>query len=187
MKQQHDSLHKSGLISLGNPRVLTASALLTAVSLVLAYFAKSIFGTGVIRVTFESLPIFFGSMVFGPATGVVIAVATDLLSCLLSPVPMSPNPIITVGAALLGGISGTLYRYLPTATPLKVRVFLAVAVSHLIGSVGVKSVGLYLYFGWAVLWRIPVYAAIIAAETLLLQYLLANDALMRQIGKVTRT
>jgi len=51
----------------------------------------------------------------------------------------------------------------------------------------VKSVGLYLYFGWAVLWRIPVYAAIIAAETLLLQYLLANDALMRQIGKVTRT
>ena len=183
--KQHNSLSKSGLTSLGNPRVLTASALLTAVSLVLAYIAKSIFGTGVIRVTFECLPIFFGSMVFGPTVGVAIAVAADLLSCLMA--SMTPNLIVTAGAALLGGISGILYRYLPSALSQKVRVFFAVSVSHLVGSIIVKSAGLFLYFGWAVLWRIPVYCAIIAAETLLLQYLMTNDALMRQIGKVTRT
>ncbi len=183
--KQHNSLSKSGLTSLGNPRVLTASALLTAVSLVLAYIAKSIFGTGVIRVTFECLPIFFGSMVFGPTVGVAIAVAADLLSCLMA--SMTPNLIVTAGASLLGGISGILYRYLPSALSRKVRVFAAVSVSHLVGSIIVKSAGLFLYFGWAVLWRIPVYCAIIAAETLLLQYLMTNDALMRQIGKVTRT
>lgn len=82
MKQQRISPHKPKRPSLANPRVLTVAALLTAVSFVLAYLAKSIFGPGVIRVTFECLPVFFGSMVFGPAIGVVIAVAADLLSCL---------------------------------------------------------------------------------------------------------
>ncbi len=184
MKQQRKSLRQSGLTSLGNPRVLTASALLTAISFVLAFLAKSLFGTGVIRVTFECLPVFFGSMVFGPAIGVSIAVAADLLSCLQA--SMTPNLIVALGAALLGGISGILYRYLPAALSQKMRVFLAVSLSHLVGSVIVKSAGLYLYFGWAILWRIPVYVAIAAAETLLLQHLMANDALMRQIGKVTR-
>ena len=185
MKQQPSSPNHSKRPSLANPRVLTAAALLTAVSFVLAYLAKSIFGPGVIRVTFECLPVFFGSMVFGPAIGVGIAVAADLLSCLQA--SMTPNLIVTVGAAVLGGLSGILFRYLPSQIKRKTRIFLSVALSHFIGSMVIKSVGLYLYFGWAILWRIPVYLGIITAETLLLQYLMTNEALMRQIGKVTRT
>lgn len=182
MKQRHDSLDNPKRPSLANPRVLTAAALLTAVSFVLAYLAKSIFGPGVIRVTFECLPVFFGSMVFGPAIGVGIAVAADLLSCLQA--SMTPNLIVAAGAAVLGGLSGILFRYLPSRVKIKTRILLSVTLSHLVGSMLIKSAGLYLYFGWAILWRIPVYLGIAAAETLLLQYLMTSDALMRQIGKV---
>ena len=94
-------------------RVLTAAALLAATSVVLAFFAKSIFGPSPIRITFECLPIFFGSLFLGPSIGAVIAVGADLLSCFLS--GMAPNLIITLGAALIGLVAGLVYRYLPLA------------------------------------------------------------------------
>lgn len=163
--------------------LLTSAALLASVSVVLAFLAKSIFGTSPIRVTFESLPIFLGSMLFGPTTGILIAVSADLLSCLLS--GMAPNPIITVGAALIGLIAGVLYRYLLPSRFPKLRVFFSVMSAHVFGSMIVKSIGLYIFYGWAILYRIPVYLVTAVIESLILIYLTANEALMRQIGKDT--
>lgn len=166
-------------------RLLTSAALLASVSVVLAFLAKSIFGTSPIRITFESLPIFFGSMLFGPAVGALIAVSADLLSCFLS--GMVPNPVITVGAALIGLIAGVLYRYLLPSRFPKLRVFLAVMSAHIFGSMIVKSLGLYVFYGWAILYRIPIYLATAVIESLILIYLTANEGLMRQIGKVTKS
>jgi ECF transporter S component (folate family) len=170
--------------TLRNIRVLTGAALLTAVSFVLAYLAKSIFGTGPIRITLENLPIFFGSILFGPVIGMIIAVGADLLSCLQS--GMTPNLIVAVGAALIGSLSGVLYRYVLAKQREGVRLFLTVFLSHLLGSMIVKSFGLYLYFGWAILYRIPIYIGISIIEALLLRYLTGSQSLMRQIGKVTK-
>lgn len=164
-------------------RVLTSAALLASTSVVLAFLAKSIFGTGPIRITFESLPIFFGSFLFGPAIGGIIAVGADLLSCFLS--GMAPNPIITVGAALIGLIAGLLYRYLLRGKPAAVGIFFTVLAAHFVGSMTVKSIGLYVFYGWAVLYRIPIYLVIAILESIVLIYLLNNKSLMRQIGKVT--
>ena len=168
--------------SLKDPRVLTAAALLTAVSLSLAFGAKSLFGSGPIRVTIENLPIFLGGYLFGPVIGLLIAVAADLLSCLIS--GMAPNPIITAGAAAVGLISGLIFRYLPARVSLRLRVVLGVAAGHIAGSMLLKSIGLYPFYGIAVLWRIPLYLAIGALETLILILLLKNAAFRDQLRRL---
>ena len=184
MKNQHVSPN-TGRTTLKNIRVLTCTALLTAVSFVLALLAKSIFATGPIRITLENLPIIFGSILFGPVIGMVIAVGADLLSCFQS--AMTPNLIVMIGAALIGLLSGILYRYVFVKQKDGLRLFLTVFLSHILGSMIVKSFGLYLYFGWAVLYRIPIYIGISIVESLLLRYLTGSQSLMRQIGKVTKS
>ncbi len=166
---------------LRNPRVLTAAALMAAVSLVLAFLAKSLFGTGPLRVTFENLPILLGSLLFGPAVGALIAVCADLLSCLIA--GMAPNLIITAGAAAVGFVSGVFFRYLMPESHPRLRLIVSVAAGHLVGSVLIKSIGLYVYYGPAVFWRIPLYAAIAAAESLLMILLFENGAFLKQIEK----
>ncbi|MDD5916895.1 MAG: folate family ECF transporter S component [Clostridiales bacterium] len=168
-------------------RVLSFAAMLAAISVVLSFIAKAVFPTGFIRVTFENLPVFLGSFFFGPCVGAFIAVAADLLSCLAS--GMAPNPIITLGAALIGAVSGVVYHYLPWRENggNSLRTVLSVLAGHLIGSMAVKSAGLFILFGWAVLYRIPLYAAIAAAESFVLVYLMRNKAFSGQIvDKVMR-
>ena len=185
MKQQRQNQPSKGSITaLGSVKALSASALLAAASFVLAYIAKAIFGTGFIRITFECLPIIFGSYLFGPVAGALIAVTADLLSCLQA--GMTPNPVVAVGAALIGLIAGVLYRYLLSEKHPRLRVIVSVFAAHLVGSMIIKSYGLYLYFGWAVLWRIPIYLGIAAVESFLLIVLTENKPLMRQIEKVLK-
>ena len=169
------------VLSLKNPRVLTLAALLAAVSLALAFGAKALFGTGPIRVTVENLPIFLGAFLFGPVIGFSIAVGADLLSCLIT--GMAPNPIITAGAAAVGLISGLIFRLLPERVSLKLRVVLGVAAGHLIGSMALKSIGLYPFYGIVVLWRIPLYLAVGAAEALILILLLEKTAFQNEIRR----
>ncbi len=183
MKQQHkQSYHGRRITALGSVKALTASALLAAASFLLAYIAKSIFGTGYIRITVECLPIFLGSFLFGPLAGGLIAVSADLLSCLQA--GMTPNLIVAAGAALIGVMGGFLYRFPLRSQKQRFRVILTVFLSHAVGSMLIKSYGLFLYFGWAVLWRIPVYVGIAAVESLVLVALTENKPLMRQIEKV---
>jgi hypothetical protein len=59
------------------------------------------------------------------------------------------------------------------------RIILSVVIAHLIGSVIIKSVGLFVYYGWLVLWRIPTYALISTLESLLLCYLYKSPALSK--------
>lgn len=181
-RSEHNSAPRTSKKQQRSFRILTTAALLTATSVVLAFFAKMLFPTGAIRITFEALPIFFGSFIFGPVVGVMIAVASDFLSCLLS--GMAPNLIITLGAAVTAFLSGNLYCYSLPRKMGKWRIVASVFPAHILGSMVLKSVGLYLYYGWAILYRIPVYLGIALIESLLLIYLLNHNGINRQIRKV---
>ena len=136
---------------------------LAALSVALAYLAKSIFGTGPLRVTFENLPVFVISFAYGPLWGVLCAVTADLLSCLMA--GQAPLMLITVGSALTALLSGLIYRFLADRLKNIVRFGVPVFAGHAVGSVIVKSWALSRWYGNVVFWRIPVYLAIAAAET----------------------
>ena len=161
----------------GNLRVLCFAAMLAAMSVILAYLAKLLFGPGPLRVTFENLPIIFGSVSFGPFVGAMIAVVADLCSCLLS--GQAPNPLIVVGSISIGLISGFLGGYVFRKRRYSSALFIELF-THLIGSMILKTLALrfYFHFGWAVLvLRFPVYVLVIAAESYLLYLLFCSRQL----------
>lgn len=93
--------------------VLVAAALLAALSIVCGKYL-AIRAGDTLRFSFENLPILLGGFAFGPAIGVIIAVAADLIGCLM--VGYAINPVITVGAALIGligGLGGILLKRTP--------------------------------------------------------------------------
>ena len=160
-------------------RSLTVAAMLTAVSVIIGIFCKNLlnFGNGLFRITFENLPIILSGILFGPIVGGFVGVATDLISYLLSNQVYPPNLIVTLGACLIGVLSGTVSRI-----PFRhqtARIVCSATTAHLIGSMLVKSVGLYQYYGILVLWRIPLYLVISSVEILLLCLLLRRKSIQR--------
>ena len=158
-------------------RSLTAAAMLTAMSVVIGIFCKTVlnFGGGLFRITFENLPILLTGLLYGPFVGGMVGICSDLASYLLSAQTYPPNLIVTAGAALVGILSGTCGRLLRDRS-VQTRVITACAVSHLVGSMVVKSVGLYQFYGAMVLWRIPVYLVIATLETTVLCLLLGRES-----------
>ena len=155
-------------------RVLALCAMLAAMSVVLAYLAKLIFGLGPVRITFENLPIIFGGVTFGPVAGVMVALAADLCSCLWA--AQAPNPLILLGSALVGAIAGVLGRYVCVGKRW-LSFFLIEFFAHLVGSIVVKSWALYTYYGYHVLLllpRVPLYLVIALAESYLLCVICRN-------------
>ena len=167
----------AGIALFGNIRVMAVAALLTALSIVLGkYLAVNV--TDSLRISFENLPILMAGLFFGPLIGGVVGAAADMIGCFL--VGYSINPIITLGAFLIGVISGIIGMYaFPgkenwRATP---RVFLPVALSHIICSMGIKSLGMIVYFGtpWEILiMRVPIYVFTGIAEGYLIMLLFRN-------------
>ncbi len=165
-------------------RALTVAAMLTAISVVIGIFCKSFlnFGGGLFRITFENLPIILSGFLFGPVVGGMVGVATDIISYLLSGQVYPLNLIVTVGAGLIGVISGLLFRI-----PIKkrhLRIILSTAVAHVIGSMTVKTVGLYQFYGILVLWRVPLYVVIAGIEAALLCVLLRRKSIQRLFDSI---
>ena len=133
-------------------RALTLSAMLIAMSVAIGIFCKTFLnlGGGIFRITFENLPIILSGMLFGPVVGAVVGAASDLVSYLLSPQIYPPNLVVTLGAAIIGATSGLAAR-VTKAHSRRVQVTVSVALSHVIGSMTVKSFGLFSFFGWAAL------------------------------------
>ena len=164
-------------------KVLTLSAMLCAMSVVIGMFCKTFlnFGLGLFRITFENLPIILSGIVFGPIVGGLVGAAGDLVSYLLSPQIYPPNLIVTCGAAAIGIISGFVSHLL-----IKKRGYVQIIVSgvlaHVVGSMVIKTIGLFQFYSWAVLWRIPLYTVISALEILLICMLYKNATFRRLIG-----
>ena len=156
-------------------RRITFSALLVAMSVIIGIFCKNSmnFGGGLFRVTFENLPIILSGILFGPVTGGLVGVATDLISYLLSAQIYPPNLIVTFGAMMIGTTSGVVSRFFVKKMGYT-KLIVSGVVSHLIGSVIIKSIGLYTFYGIAVLWRIPLYAVIVLIEVSVMCLLYKN-------------
>jgi len=156
-------------------KALTLAAMLTAMSVVIGIFCKSFlnFGNGLFRITFENLPIIISGLLFGPIVGGVVGAATDLISYLLSPQTYPPNLVVTLGAACIGAISGIISRFIIKKHGY-LQISVSVGVSHVIGSMIIKSIGLYAFYGWAVLLRIPTYLLIASAEAALICLMYKN-------------
>ncbi len=168
-----------------NIRVLALSAVLVAMSIVCGKFLAFNLGN-VLRISFENLPILLGGILFGPIVGTVIGVAADLIGCLM--VGYAINPLVTLGAASIGALSGLL-GCVTRRLPLGVRILLSVGIAHLIGSVGIKTFGLSVFYDMPIrilmLWRALNYLIVGVIEGLLLGVVLKNktvDSLMRKYG-----
>ena len=165
-------------------RSLTLAAMLTAMSVVIGIFCKNFmnFGGGLFRVTFENMPIILSGILFGPLVGAAVGIASDLISYLLSAQIYPPNLIVTLGAAAIGFVSGFIARVV-----IKKKGYVQIIVSglfaHLIGSILIKSIGLYQFYGWAVFWRIPMYVMIVAIELLILCLLYKNATIRKLIDR----
>ena len=136
---------------------------------------------------YAAIPTLFPSiaytgLLFGPAVGGIVGVATDLVSYFLSSQIYPPNLIVTFGAMSIGLISGFIAKFV-----IKKRGYAQIIVSascaHLIGSVVIKSIGLFTFYGWAIMWRIPLYFVVAPIEIMLLCMLYKNKAFRRLIDE----
>ena len=148
---------------------LVLGAMLAAMSVVIGMFCKSFlnFGGGLWRVTFENLPIILAGVFLGPLTGGMVGVVSDLTSYLLSPQIYPPNLIVTLGAFAVGVTAGLMAKYAVRQRGSK-QIVLSAAAAHIIGSMIIKPIGLFQFYQWAVLVRIPLYLVIAPLEILLL-------------------
>lgn len=163
-------------------RALTTSALLCAMSVVIGIFCKSAlnFAGGLFRITFENLPIILSGIIYGPAVGAAVGIISDLVSFLLSGQVYPLNVIVTLGAGAVGLSAGVVSKYFVKKRGTK-QIIAATALSHLIGSLLIKSIGLFSYYGIAVLLRIPTYIIIGGLEILLLCVLFKKSGFRRLI------
>ena len=167
---------------LSSVRNLTVAAMLVAMSVVIGTFCKTFldFG-GLLRITFENLPILLSGLLFGPVVGGLVGGATDLVSYLFSPQPYPLNLVVTVGATLIGVISGLVSHYV-IRKPSILQIVLSCGTAHLVGSMIVKSIGLYQIFGWGVLIRIPMYVVIATIEIFVICLLFRRSRFWRMMG-----
>jgi len=157
---------------LKNVYVLVYAAMLSAISVVIGIFCKNFlnFGNGLFRITFENFPIILSGVAFGPIVGACVGAVSDIASYILSTQSFAISPIVTLGAISVGAVSGIMSHYVIKREG-NIRMILSVAAAHLIGSVVIKSIGLFAYYEWLVLWRIPTYVIISSLEGWLLCYL----------------
>ncbi len=174
----------------GNLRRLCFAAILAAMSLVLGKFLQipNPFQE-FIRISFENLPVLLAGLSMGPIVGALVGTVADLLGCALY--GYSINPIITVGAASVGLVSGFLSHYV-VKKPLLARVIVSAVSAHLVGSVLIKSAGLAAWYldkyelGYfeLVCWRMLNYALVATAECLILYLLFRNRAFAKQMERM---
>lgn len=170
-------------------RITVFGALLSAISIITGKYLA--FNVGeFIRFSFENLPIIFAGLAFGPIVGALVGVVADLVGCML--VAYAINPIITVGAAVIGLISG-LVRFLPEIHGRHAHLFkiiIAVFVSHLVGSVIIKSFGLSVFYDLPIimlmLWRLLNYVIVGSLEGFILYHLMKNKTVELEIRRIMK-
>lgn len=165
-------------------KLLTNMAMMTALSTVIGIFCKSVldFG-GVYRITFENLPIILTGIVLGPIAGGAVGLCSDLVSYLLTGQAYPLNPVVTLGAVMIGIVSGVVAKYVVRKKG-NLQIILSAAFAHIIGSMIIKPIGLYQFYGILVLWRIPLYLLIAPIEIFVLCLLLKSKAFAKTVGYV---
>ncbi len=162
-------------------QVSVMAAMLVAVSIICGKFLQLPMGE-IMRFSLENLPILLAGMAFGPLLGGMVGLVADVVGSYLRGYVL--NPLVTVGAlaiGLLGGVFYRVFRRLPTGW----RVTLTTAFAHLVGSVGIKTVGLAAYYPvplGALFWyRLINYSIVGTIEVLLLVTLFKNRGIVSML------
>ena len=92
-----------------NLKLTVILALLCALSIVMGKYL-AIRGGDVMRFSLENMPIIFAGIAFGPIAGAVVGAVADLVGCVM--VGYTINPLVTIGAAAIGAVSGSLHLFL---------------------------------------------------------------------------
>ncbi len=163
---------------------LTTAAMLTAMSVVIGIFCKSMlnFGAGLFRITFENLPILMAGIMFGPVVGGIVGLAADIVSYFLSGQIYPLNLVVTIGAMSVGVVSGFLAKYVFKKHGYS-RIIFPSAIAHVVGSMIIKPIGLFAIYGLPVLWRIPLYFVIAPLEITILCVIYKNKLIKKLIEK----
>ncbi len=163
--------------------MLVFCSLLAALSIVLGKYLA--FNAGeFLRFSFENLPTLFAAIAFGPIQAIAVATVADVVGSLM--VGYSINPILTVGVAVVGAVSGSVNILIKRfRIPLALRVAICTFSAHAAGSLIIKSIGLHIMYGtpYIVLipWRALNYLIVGVLETLVLTVLLGNRAIKKII------
>ena len=180
-------MSKKSRSPLKDPKVLVLLSLFAALSILFGKYL-AIPGGDVLRFSFENLPILLAALHFGPIAGMLVGTVADLLGCVM--VGYTINPVVTLGAAIIGLIGGLAPYYMPKKLPRLARIVLAVSLAHLCGSVFIKTVGLAAYYTMPLfvlmLWRLLNYAIIAALESALLYLLCKNPAIAKQLRRLNK-
>jgi ECF transporter S component (folate family) len=159
---------------------LSVSAMLIGISVVVGALCREYLTFGVfVRITFENLPIILCGGLFGPVYGLCAGLCTDLVSSVAT--AQDINPIITLGAASVGFVSGAVMAVASKKALLKkTKCIFSCVLAHLIGCILIKTVGLHVYyFSTTSIWylmgiRAAVYVFIASAEAFLIKKILNN-------------
>ena len=173
-----------GLGGIRNLKVITILALLAAISIVLGKFLAINIGES-IRLSFENLTIMLAGILFGPIAGFITGLVADVLGCLLYGYAL--NPIITLGAASIGFFSGAFYKLFSNINST-FNILLTIVISHIIGSILIKTIGLSVWYDLPFLvtlgWRALNYLIVSTAEFMLITILLKNNGFKSQINRL---
>lgn len=161
-------------------RMPVTCAVLAAMSVVLGKLLAINIGD-TLRISFENLPIILASLILGPVWGALCGTVADLVGCFVR--GFAVNPLITAAAGLMGVV--------PWVTAKKVfrsykmyAVAASVVISHVIVSLGVKTVALHLWYAtpYAALFasRGAVYAITAALEAYLCALILKSGAVRKE-------
>ncbi len=165
-------------------KTMTSLAMLAALSIILGKYLQIPVGD-FLRFSFENMPILFAGIFFGPVSGALVGACADLIGCLL--VGYAINPIITLASMLIGILAGVTWR-LTEGLPRSARIALAVGISHVIGSVIIKSIGLSLFYSMpfevTLMWRLLNYIIVGIPEGLFLYILASNPSVISAISKI---
>ena len=167
-----------------NIRSLTTAAMLTAMSVIIGIICKNFlnFGGGLFRITFENLPIILTGILYGPIVGGAVGAASDLISYFLSAQIYPPNLIVTLGATMVGVVAGVVAKHVVKKRGYA-QIIISGAAAHIVGSMIIKPIGLFQFYQWAVLFRIPLYLVIAPIEIIIICLLYKNAAFRKIMEK----
>ena len=164
-------------------RVLVLASILCALTVILAQYASIKIGSSH-RIGLGSLPIVLAGCFFGPIVGMAVGLVGDLVGCAMFYGLGSLIPLVTLGCAAEGFLAGYLGKKL-TKPALVMSAFLP----HIVGSMILKSIGLWLRYGTPfglLVWRIPVVLAESVLIACLLVILGSNPAVQKAVKRLMK-
>lgn len=164
-------------------KIIVFCSILAAMSIILGKYLA--FNIGVsIRISFENLPTIIAGIFLGPICGLAVGAVADLVGSLM--VGYAINPIITLGAAAVGFVSGVVSKLFRGKKNLPIIV-MCVFSAHIIGSLLIKTFGIWLYYSSPFLptlaWRTLTYLMVGVAECAVIFILSRNKIFTSQIAE----